>query len=92
MHRTIDAFSDRHPAVHRRKRILTSEYGRLSGVIVDVFYDHVLARRWAEALIGYASGSPKDRPHVVGATDGDTDRSETGVLDPHPIGIRTRNV
>ena len=48
MHRTIDAFSDRHPAVHRSKRILTPEYGRLSGVIVDVFYDHVLARRWPE--------------------------------------------
>jgi acyl carrier protein phosphodiesterase len=48
MHRTIDAFSDRHPAVLRSKRILTPEYGRLSGVIVDVFYDHVLARRWTE--------------------------------------------
>ncbi len=39
-----------------------------------------------------ACGSPKERPHVVGAIDGDTDRSETGVLDPRPIGIRTRNV
>ena len=48
MHRTIDAFSDRHPAVHRSKKILSAEYGRLSGVIVDVFYDHVLARRWTE--------------------------------------------
>jgi acyl carrier protein phosphodiesterase len=48
MHRTIDAFSDRHPAVHRSKRILAPEYGRLSAVIVDVFYDHVLARRWTE--------------------------------------------
>jgi acyl carrier protein phosphodiesterase len=33
MHRTIDAFSDRHPAVHRSKRILSAQYGRLSGVI-----------------------------------------------------------
>ena len=48
MHRTIDAFSDRHPAVIRSKQILAPEYGRLSGVIVDVFYDHVLARRWTE--------------------------------------------
>jgi acyl carrier protein phosphodiesterase len=48
LHRTIDAFSDCHPAVLRSKRILAPEYGRLSGVIVDVFYDHVLARRWAE--------------------------------------------
>ena len=48
MHRAIDAFSDRHPAVHRSKRILSEEYGRLSGVIIDVLYDHVLARRWTE--------------------------------------------
>jgi acyl carrier protein phosphodiesterase len=48
MHRAIDAFSDRHPAVHRSKRILAPDYGKLSGVIVDVFYDHVLARRWSE--------------------------------------------
>ena len=48
MHRTIDAFSDRHAAVHRSKRILSADYGRLSGVIVDMFYDHVLARRWTE--------------------------------------------
>jgi acyl carrier protein phosphodiesterase len=48
LHRTIDTFSDRHPAVSRSKRILAPEYGRLSSVIVDVFYDHVLARRWVE--------------------------------------------
>lgn len=48
MHRAIDTFSDHHPAVARSKQLLAPEYGRLSGVIVDVFYDHVLARRWAE--------------------------------------------
>jgi acyl carrier protein phosphodiesterase len=48
MHRAIDAFSDRHPAVQRSKAILSPQYGRLAGVIVDVFYDHVLARRWTE--------------------------------------------
>jgi acyl carrier protein phosphodiesterase len=48
MHRTIDAFSDRHPAVRRSKQLLAPQYGKLSGVIVDVFYDHVLARRWSE--------------------------------------------
>jgi acyl carrier protein phosphodiesterase len=48
MHRAIDAFSDRHAAVRRSKGIVAPEYGKLSGVIVDMFYDHVLARRWAE--------------------------------------------
>ena len=39
-----------------------------------------------------ACGSPKDRPHVVGAISGDSDRSAKGILDAHPIGFRTRNV
>jgi hypothetical protein len=41
-------------------------------------------------LIG--CGSPKDRPHVVGAISGDSDRSATGIFDAHPIGFRRRNV
>ncbi len=48
MHRAVDAFSDRHPAVRRSKQVLAPDYGKLSGVIVDMFYDHVLARRWIE--------------------------------------------
>lgn len=48
MHRAIDTFSDQHPAVRRSKQVLRPDYGRLSGVIVDIFYDHVLARRWTE--------------------------------------------
>jgi acyl carrier protein phosphodiesterase len=50
MHQTIDAFSDRHPAVHHPANGSSRRHteGRLSGVIVDVFYDHVLARRWSE--------------------------------------------
>jgi acyl carrier protein phosphodiesterase len=60
MHRTIDAFSDCHPAVHRSKRILAPAYGRLSGVIVDVFYDHALARRWPDgrASVTRRTGAP----------------------------------
>jgi acyl carrier protein phosphodiesterase len=46
LHRTIDSFSDQHPAVRRSKRRLAPRYGRLSGVVVDIFYDHVLARTW----------------------------------------------
>lgn len=47
LHRTIDSFSDQHAAVRRSKQRLAPRYGRLSGVLVDVFYDHVLARTWA---------------------------------------------
>lgn len=47
LHRAIDSFSDQHPAVRRSKQRLAPIYGRLSGVIVDVFYDHLLARTWS---------------------------------------------
>ncbi len=47
LHRTIDGFADGHPVVRRSKQRITGRYGRLSGVIVDVYYDHVLAREWA---------------------------------------------
>ena len=46
LHRTIDSFVDRHAAVRRSKQRIASRYGRLSGAIVDVYYDHVLAREW----------------------------------------------
>ena len=39
-----------------------------------------------------ACGSPKERPHVVGAISGDSDRSAKGILDAHPIGFPMRNV
>ena len=44
MHRSIDAYTDRHP-VWRRSRGRV-EPRRVSGVIVDIAYDHVLARNF----------------------------------------------
>jgi len=46
LHRAIDSFSDTHAVVRRSKQRIAGRYGRLSGVIVDVYYDHVLAREW----------------------------------------------
>jgi acyl carrier protein phosphodiesterase len=46
LHRAIDAFTDTHPVVAQSKDRLRSKYRHYSGVIVDVFYDHFLARYW----------------------------------------------
>jgi acyl carrier protein phosphodiesterase len=45
-HQAIDAFTDEHPIVQRSKRRLTAPYERFAGVLVDVFYDHILATDW----------------------------------------------
>ncbi len=46
MHRAIDHFTDHHPMVAQSKDRLRPKYRHYSGVIVDVFYDHFLARNW----------------------------------------------
>lgn len=46
LHREIDFFTDQHPIVTESKKRLRPKYRHYSGVIVDVFYDHFLARNW----------------------------------------------
>jgi acyl carrier protein phosphodiesterase len=45
-HKQIDAFTDSHPLVKRSRARVSPEFRRFSGVLVDVFYDHLLASRW----------------------------------------------
>jgi acyl carrier protein phosphodiesterase len=45
-HKIIDAFTDSHPLVRRSRGQVPSEYRRFSGVLIDVFYDYLLAKHW----------------------------------------------
>jgi acyl carrier protein phosphodiesterase len=54
LHRVIDWFTDRHATVKQSKDRLREKYHHYSGVIVDVFYDHFLAKnfhRYSEKLL-----------------------------------------
>src|SRR5690554_6869802 len=46
LHRGIDTFTDAHPIVRQSTKRLHKNFGHFSGVIVDVFYDHFLAKNW----------------------------------------------
>jgi len=46
LHRYIDEFTDSHPVVWKSKLRLREKYRHYSGVIVDIFYDHFLAKNW----------------------------------------------
>ncbi len=48
LHRAIDSFADRHPAFVASRARISPERRRVSGVLVDIFYDHLLARDWAD--------------------------------------------
>lgn len=60
LHRAIDRFADEHPAFRRSRARVSAPRRRWSGVLVDIFYDHLLARDWGawhpDALRDYAQG------------------------------------
>ena len=47
-HRRVDAFTDRHPDVLRSVRRLAGRWGWFAGILIDVYYDHVLSVGWDE--------------------------------------------
>ncbi len=47
LHREIDSYTDAHPVVLQSKKRLRPSFGHYSPVIVDVYYDHFLAKNWA---------------------------------------------
>ncbi len=46
LHRAIDTYTDEHPLFRKCTKRLHSHYHHYSGVIVDVFFDHFLAKNW----------------------------------------------
>lgn len=48
LHREIDSFTDFHPIFRQSKHRLHERYGHYSGVIMDIFYDHFLAKNFSK--------------------------------------------
>lgn len=46
LHRFIDSYTDSHPVFRQSTKRLHKKYSHYSGVIVDMFYDHFLAKNW----------------------------------------------
>lgn len=47
LHRAIDSFAESQPAFCRSRARISAARRRYAGVLVDVIYDHLLARDWA---------------------------------------------
>ena len=48
LHRKIDSFTDAHPVVLRSKSRVSADRRRYAGIMIDMFYDHFLAKYWHE--------------------------------------------
>lgn len=48
LHRKIDRFTDRHPLLTNCHTLFPPELRRYNGIIVDISFDHFLARHWTK--------------------------------------------
>lgn len=48
LHRIIDSYTDNHPAFREAGTIFRQRYGRYSGIVTDIAFDHLLASRWSQ--------------------------------------------
>jgi acyl carrier protein phosphodiesterase len=71
LHRLIDGFTDRHPITHRSISRVSRAMGWFGGIVIDIYYDHILAREWAryspEPLAAFAARSYRvlEERHVI---------------------------
>ncbi|MEW6125683.1 MAG: ACP phosphodiesterase [Acidobacteriota bacterium] len=47
LHRRVDSFTDSHPVFRESLRMFSPARRRFAGIMLDIFYDHYLAKHWA---------------------------------------------
>jgi acyl carrier protein phosphodiesterase len=65
MHQRVDAFSDNHPAFAASRRRFQPPYRRFGGILVDLVYDHFLARHWDEYSPGLSLPEFSQRAYAI---------------------------
>ncbi|MEH2230408.1 MAG: ACP phosphodiesterase [Nostoc sp.] len=48
LHRKIDVYTDTHNIFCSSKRLISPKRRRFAGILIDLFYDHFLAKNWSE--------------------------------------------
>jgi acyl carrier protein phosphodiesterase len=48
LHRKVDIYTDSHDVVRSSKSLIDPDRSRFAGIIIDIFYDHFLAKNWRE--------------------------------------------
>lgn len=64
LHRRIDSFTDRHPAVVAARGLFEPPLRRYAGILLDVWFDHLLARDF-EARCGLPLRTFADRVYAA---------------------------
>lgn len=52
LHRAVDTYTDAHPDVVAARALFDPPYRRYAGIVLDVWFDHLLARNWSRHADG----------------------------------------
>jgi len=52
LHRAVDAYTDAHAEVVAARMLFDAPYRRYAGILLDVWFDHLLARDWSRHAAG----------------------------------------
>jgi len=97
LHRAIDVYTDAHPEVLAAKALLPSPYRRYAGILLDMWFDHCLARdfpRWSTRRLQDCSEALRALLHRHDALLPPALRQFRGYMDAHglPAGYADRAV
>lgn len=95
LHRAIDVYTDAHPEVLAAKARLPAPYRRYAGILLDMWFDHCLARdfpRWSAQPLGDYSAALRALLHRHDALLPPELRRFRGYMDAHglPAGYADR--
>lgn len=48
LHRKIDSYTDNHPDVQELRRLFPKSIRRVSGIVIDIYFDHLLCANWQQ--------------------------------------------
>ncbi|WP_313913874.1 ACP phosphodiesterase [Tahibacter sp.] len=60
LHRAIDVYTDAHPVVAELRRLFDPPFRRYAGILLDIWFDHLLARdfaRWCDTPLALYSAA-----------------------------------
>ncbi len=66
LHRLIDSYTDSHPVVKKGIRRLQKRHSKYAGVVIDVLYDYILAKNWANYGPGDLQGFSNNIYEILG--------------------------
>lgn len=88
LHRAIDVFTDSHPEVTAARERLPAPFRRYAGILLDVWFDHLLARdfpAWSEVPLEAFSNGLRDEMHAAGALLPDGLKRFLAYMDRHDL-------